>query len=105
MNRILAYRGAPKSSTVEWARVGSCEVADFGCVCRIYLEIRSEAGGLWSIRCCNTDQFEVIGPNHLDSLAEELVEDLSIDRDDLLNLFSTSGVEALEKFAQQNRLI
>jgi len=40
----------------------------------------------------------------LDSLAEELVEDRGIDRDDLLNLLEFSGIEAVEEFARQNRV-
>jgi hypothetical protein len=33
-----------------------------------------------------------------------LVEDRGIDRDELLNLFAFSGVEAVEEFARQNRV-
>jgi hypothetical protein len=103
VNRILSHRCEATLRTAGWLEAGSCEVVDFGCECTIYLAIRPEPAGLWSIRCCGKDQVEVIGPDYLDSLAEELVEDRGVDRNDLLNLFAFSGLEAVEEFARQNQ--
>jgi hypothetical protein len=91
--------------SARWKNLGSCEIAGSVCEWTIQLAIRPEVAGLWSIRWRGEEQDEeVIGPDHLDSLAEELVEDRGIDRDDLLNLFAFSGVEAVEEFARQNRV-
>lgn len=92
------------SSARAWRRIGSCKIAGSVCEWTIQLAIRPEVAGLWSIRWRGEEQNEeVIGPNHLDSLAEELVEDRGIGRDDLLNLFAFSGIGAAEEFARQNR--
>jgi len=88
-----------------WTSIGSCEVAGSVCEWTIHLAIRPEVAGLWSIRWRGEEQDEqVLGPDHLDSLAEELVEDRGIDRDDLLNLLEFSGIEAVEEFARQNHI-
>ncbi len=86
-----------------WKNLGSCEIEGSVCEWTIQLAIRPEFGDLWSIRWRGEEQDEqVLGPDHLDSLAEELVEDRGIDRDDLLNLLEFSGIEAVEEFARQN---
>ena len=88
-----------------WKNLGSCEIAGSVCEWTIHLAIRPEVASLWSIRWRGEEQDEeVIGPDHLDSLAEELVEDRGIDRDDLLNLLEFSGIEAVEEFARQNHI-
>ena len=68
------------------------------------IAIRPEPGNMWSIRGRGEEQDEeIIGPDHLDTLAEILVEDRGINRDDLLNLFEFSGIKAVEDFAGMNR--
>jgi hypothetical protein len=88
-----------------WTSIGSCEIVGSVCEWTIHLAIRPEVASLWSIRWRGEEQDEeVLGPDHLDSLAEELVEDRGIDRDDLLNLLEFSGIEAVEEFARQNHI-
>lgn len=100
---LFAYLPSPISH--RWKNLGSCEIASSVCEWTIHLAIRSEVAGLWSIRWHGQEQNEeVLGPDHLDSLAEELVEDRGIDRDDLLNLLEFSGIEAVEEFARQNHI-
>jgi hypothetical protein len=102
---LFSKRRHPSPVSPRWKNLGSCEIAGSVCEWTIHLAIRPEVAGLWSIRWRGEEQDEeVIGPDHLDSLAEELVEDRGIDRDDLLNLFAFSGVEAIEEFARQNRV-
>jgi hypothetical protein len=96
MNRIT------KSTT--WRDLGSCEVLGSVCEWLVHLAIRSERTGLWSIRWQGEeDHEEIIGPDHLDSLAQFLIEERGIDRDELLNLFEFSGIRAVEEFAGMNR--
>ena len=45
---------------------------------------------------------EILGPDHLDSLAEELVEEKNLEREDLLGLFAASAVKELRDFAREN---
>ena len=95
----------PSPASYRWKNLGSCEIADSVCEWTIHLAIRREVASLWSIRWRGEEQDEeVLGPDHLDSLAEELVEDRGIDRDDLLNLLEFSGIEAVEEFARQNHI-
>ena len=95
----------PSPASHRWKNLGSCEIADSVCEWTIHLAIRPEVASLWSIRWRGEEQDEeVLGPDHLDSLAEELVEDRGIDRDDLLNLLEFSGIEAVEEFARQNHI-
>ena len=95
----------PSPTSQRWKNLGSCEIAGSVCEWTIHLAIRPEVAGLWSIRWRGEEQNEeVLGPDHLDSLAEELVEDRGIDRDDLLNLLEFSGIEAVEEFARQNHI-
>ncbi len=96
-DRINLHAGA-------WRRIGYCEIAGSVCEWLVHLAIRAEGNGLWSIRWQGEEQDEeVIGPDHLDTLAEILVEVRGIDRDELLNLFEFSGVRAVEEFAGMNR--
>jgi hypothetical protein len=87
-----------------WKNLGSCEVEGSVCEWTIQLAIRPEPGDMWSIRWRGEEQDEeIIGPDHLDTLAEILVEERGIDRDELLNLFEFSGIKAVEDFAGMNR--
>lgn len=70
----------PSPASPRWKNLGSCEVCEW----TIHLAIGPE----------------VIGRDHLNSLAEELVEDRVIDRDDLFNLLEFSGIETVEEFAR-----
>jgi len=99
------FAHSPSPISQRWKNLGSCEIAGSVCEWTIDLAIRAEVAGLWSIRWRGEEQDEeFLGPDHLDSLAEELVEDRGIVREDLLNLLEFSGIEAVEEFARQNHM-
>lgn len=87
-----------------WTELGSCEICGSVCTWTCELAIRPEADGLWSVRWRGEEDNEaVLGPDHLDSLAQELVEEYNVERDDLLDMFELCGIEAVEEFARMNR--
>ena len=86
-----------------WTTLGSCEVIGSVCTWQCDLAAREESGGLWSIRWRGEEQDEeILGPDHLDTLAEELVEEKNLDQDELLGLFAASAVKELRDFARRN---
>ena len=46
----------------------------------------------------------VLGPDHLDSLAELLVEEYNLEREDLLAMFESCGIGVVEEFARRNNV-
>ena len=93
------------NSKPRWHSLGSCEVVGSVCTWRCDLAAREESGGLWSIRWRGEEQEEeILGPDLLDTLAEELVEEKNLDRDELLNLFAACAVKELRDFARANGL-
>jgi hypothetical protein len=46
----------------------------------------------------------ILGPDHLDSLAEQLVEEYNVEREDLLEMFESCGIKAVEEFARLNQV-
>ena len=90
-------------SKPRWSSLGACEVVGSVCTWRCDLAAREESGGLWSIRWRGEEQDEeILGPDLLDTLAEELVEEKNLDRDELLGLFAASAVKELRDFARAN---
>lgn len=90
-------------SKPRWTTLGSCEVAGSVCSWRCDLAAREESEGLWSIRWRGEEQDEeILGPDQLDTLAEALVEEKNLDRDELLQLFAESAVKELRDFARDN---
>ena len=86
-----------------WTTLGSCEVPGSVCTWRCDLAAREEGEGLWSIRWRGEEQDEeILGPDHLDTLADELVEEKNLDRDELLRLFAASAVKEMRDFARDN---
>jgi len=100
---LFGQRLHPSPVSPRWKTLGSCEIAGSVCEWTIHLAIRPEVAGLWSIRWRGEEQDEeVLGPDHLDSLAEELVEEKNLDRNELLQLFAASAVKELRDFARDN---
>lgn len=100
MNRIWPSNNKRTS----WTDLGSCEVEGSVCEWTCHLAIRPEPNGFWSIRWRGKEADPaILGPDHLDSLAEQLVEEYNVERDDLLDMFEFCGIEAVEEFAHQNR--
>ena len=100
---LFGQRLHPSPVSPRWKTLGSCEIAGSVCEWTVHLAIRTEVAGLWSIRWRGEEQHEeVIGPDHLDSLAEELVEEKNLDRNELLQLFAASAVKELRDFARDN---
>jgi len=90
-------------SKPRWTILGSCEVIGSVCTWRCDLAVRDESGGLWSIRWRGEEQDEeILGPDDLDRLVEELVEEKNLDQDELLGLFAASAVKELRDFARRN---
>jgi len=90
-------------SKPRWTTLGSCEVVGSVCTWRCDLAAREENKGLWSIRWRGEEQDEeILGPDQLDTLAQELVEEKNLDRDELLGLFAASAVKELREFARRN---
>jgi hypothetical protein len=86
-----------------WTSLGSCEVPGSVCTWRCDLAARQEGERLWSIRWRGEKQEEeILGPDHLDSLAEELVEEKNLEREDLLHLLASSRIKELRDFAREN---
>jgi len=86
-----------------WTNLGSYEICGSVCPWTCEVAIRRETGGLWSVRWRGEEENEaILGPDHLDSLAEQLVEEYNLEREDLLAMFGSCGIGAVEKFARWN---
>lgn len=88
-----------------WTELGSYEISGSLCTWTCHVAIRPEPRGLWSVRWRGEDDHEaVLGPDHLDSLAQLLVEEYDLERDDLLDMFESSGIAAVEEFGRLNKV-
>lgn len=93
----------PAMKPARWTHLGSYEIYGSVCPWTCEVAIRPEADGLWSVRWRGEEQNEVVlGPDHLDSLAELLVEEYNLEREDLLAMFASCGIGFVEEFARRN---
>lgn len=102
IRRVNAPR-PPAATPAPWTELGCREIGGPPGTRAGGVAIRPEPDGLWSVRWRGAEDHEsVLGPDHLDSLAERLVEEHGLGRGDLLAMFASCGIGTVQEFALRN---
>jgi hypothetical protein len=90
----------------KWRKMGSYEVLGSTTTWECEIAVKSEGVGLWLHRWRGEEvKEEILGPSSIESLTDELVEMFNADRDELMSLYSLSGVRDFEDFADEADVI
>ena len=104
----IGAMNTPMSSGTQpspWTELGSYEICGSVCTWTCHVAIRPEPRGLWSVRWSGEGDHEaILGPDHLDCLAQLLVEEYDLERDALLDMFESSGIKAVAEFGRLNKV-
>lgn len=88
-------------SKTRWRRIGSYRVDGGMTSWTCHVAVRPEGNALWTVRWRGEEAEEqLLGPSPIESLTDELEEMFNADRDELLSLYSLSGIREFEAFAE-----
>jgi hypothetical protein len=88
-------------SKIRWRRIGSYRVDGGMTSWTCQVAVRPEGTDLWTVRWRGEEAEEqLLGPSTVESLTDELEEMFNADRDELLSLYSVSGIKDFEDFAE-----